>query len=209
MGVKFIIANGANDTVSGTQLLEHWRSHHAGLVGEHVGPQRYAVTELVKPQRGYHGIATLHLRDDQRDVLSPPPPELQADPFYDMIGVRTVMEVTEHVIVDGEPVPDGFKITAFVRRSPDVAADRFFDYWLDIHAPNVAKGLEATDGGLRYVVNHDTEADDDAPFHGAVELWYRDGEASKAHLGAVPEDGFNAMCGDSLFMMGQEQVLIG
>ena len=209
MTVKLIIANGANDTVAPTQLLEHWRSHHARLVSEHVGPQRSALTELVKPKRGYHGIATLHLDDDQPDVLRTPPPEIRADPFYDMIGARIVMEVTEHVIVDGEPVTDGFKTTAFVRRSPGVAADHFFEYWLEVHAPNVATSLGATDGGLRYVVNHDTDADDDAPFHGVAEVWYRDGDAAKAHLSAVGDDGFNALCADAMFTMGHEQVLIG
>ncbi len=210
MGAKFIIANGANDTVTPAQLLEHWRQHHASLVAEHIGPQRYALTELVKAQRGYHGIATLHLRDDQRDVLRTPPPQIQADPYYDMIGPRTVMDVTEHIIVDdGGPATGSFKTTAFVRRSPGVDADHFFEYWLDVHAPNVATTLGATDGGLRYVVNHDTEADDDAPFHGVAEVWYRDGEAAKAHLAAIGDDGFNALCADFVFTLGTEQVLIG
>lgn len=209
MGVKIIIANGANDTVTSTQLLEHWRGHHAGLVAEHVGPVRYAVTELIKPQRGYHGIATMHLRDDQGDALRTPAPELQADPFYNMIDVRTVMNVSEHVIVDGEPVANGFKTTAYLRRSPEVTADRYFEHWLDVHAPNVAKSLEATDGGLRYVVNIDTEADDDALFHGVAEVWYRDVDASKVHLGSISDDGFGALSADTLFLMGHEQVLIG
>lgn len=210
MGVKFIIANGANDTVTPAQLLEHWRQHHASLVAEHVGPQRYALTELVKPQRGYHGIATLHLHDEQRDVLESPPPQIQADPYYDMIGPRLVMDVAEHVIVDdAAPTGDSFKTTAFVRRSPGVDAEHFFEYWLDVHAPNVATTLGATDGGLRYVVNHDTAADDDAPFHGVAEVWYRDGEVAKAHLAAIGDDGFNALCADFLFTMGNEQVLIG
>lgn len=210
MGVKFIIANGANDTVTPAQLLEHWRQHHASLVAEHVGPQRYALTELVKPQRGYHGIATLHLHDEQRDALESPPPQIQADPYYDMIGPRLVMDVAEHVIVDdAAPTGDSFKTTAFVRRSPGVDAEHFFEYWLDVHAPNVATTLGATDGGLRYVVNHDTAADDDAPFHGVAEVWYRDGEVAKAHLAAIGDDGFNALCADFLFTMGNEQVLIG
>ena len=209
MGVKFIIANGANDTVTPAQLLEHWRTHHAQLVEEHVGPQRYALTELVKPQRGYHGIATLHLGDDQGEIMASLPPEIQADPYYEMIGARTVLGVTEHVIVDGNPAAGGFKTTAFVRRAPDVSADRFFRYWLDVHAPNVAQTLGATDGGLRYVVNHDTEADDDAPFHGVAEVWYRDGDAAKAHLRAIGDDGFTALCADTMFTMGQEQVLVG
>ncbi len=210
MGVKFIIANGANDTVAPADFLEHWRSHHAALVGKHVGPQRYALTELVKPRRGYHGIATLHLADDQRDVMQSLPPEIEADPYYGMIGARTVLGVTEHVIVEGEPVAaSGFKTTAFVRRSPEVAADHFFEYWLDVHAPNVASTLATTDGGLRYVVNHDLDADDDAAFHGVAEVWYRDGDAAKAHMGAIAEDGFNALCADTMFMMGHEQVLIG
>lgn len=209
MGVKFIIANGANDSVTSAQLLEHWRTHHAELVRQHVGPERYALTELAKSPRGYHGIATLHLGDDQRDVMSAPPPEIEADPYYGMIGPRTVMAVTEHVIVDGEPVPNGVKTTAFLRRSPDVAADHFFDHWLDVHAPNVAASLEATDGALRYVVNHAIDADDDTPFHGVAEVWYRDGAASKAHLGAIADDGFNALCADALFMIGHEQVIVG
>lgn len=209
MGVKIIIANGANDTVTPAQLLEHWRGHHAGLVGEHVAPERYAITELVKPKRGYHGIATMHLRDDQADALNPAPAELQADPFYDMIGTRTVMNVAEHVIVDGVPDPEGFKITAFVRRAPDVTAAQFFAHWLEVHAPNVAEHLASTEGALRYVVNHDTQASDDALFHGVAEIWYSDAEASKAHLGAVPDDGFLAISSDTLFLMGHEQVMIG
>ncbi|MGF1595818.1 MAG: EthD domain-containing protein [Acidimicrobiales bacterium] len=209
MGVKIIIANGANDTVTPAQLLDHWRGHHAGLVKEHLAPERYTVTELVKANRGYHGIAVLHLGAERAGALDQPPPEIQADPFYAMIGTRTVMRVTEHVIVDGDPAPDGFKVTAFVRRAPDVTAARFFDHWLDAHAPNVAEHLEATDGALRYVVNHDLDAPDDALFHGVAELWYRDADASKAHLGAVPDDGFNALTSDGLFLRGNEQVLIG
>lgn len=210
MGVKFIIANGANDTVTPAQLLEHWRGHHASLVAEHVGPQRYALTELTKPQRGYNGIATLHLGDAQRDVLGTPPPEIQADPYYDMIGPRLVMDVTEHVIVDGTaPAGHRFKTTAFVRRAPGVDAGQFFDHWLDVHAPNVAATLGAVDGGLRYVVNHATDADDDARFHGVAEVWYRDGEAAKAHLAAIGDDGFNELCADVLFTMGTEQTLVG
>ena len=209
MGLKIIIANGANDTVTPAQLLGHWRGDHTKLVGEHIAPERYAITELVKSKRGYHGIATMHLRDNQADVLNPAPPELQADPFYDMIGSRTVMNVTEHVVVDGVPDPEGFKITGFVRRAPDVSASQFFAHWLELHAPNVAEHLVATKGALRYVVNHDTQAADDALFHGVAEIWYSDAEASKTHLDAVPDDGFMGVSSDILFLTGHEQVLIG
>lgn len=208
MGVKLIIANGANDTATQAKLLDHWRGHHAGLVAKLIAPERYTVTE-VQASRGYHGIATMHLRDDQAAALAPPPAELQADPFYDMIGTRTVMNVAEHVIVDGEGDPDGLKVAAFVRRAPGVEAAEFFDYWLQTHAPNVASAVEATDGALRYTVNHDLDADDDAPFHGVAEVWYRDVDASKAHTAALPDDDFGALTSDMMFLRGPEQVLIG
>jgi hypothetical protein len=209
MGVKIIIANGANDSVTPAQLLEHWMGHHARLVGKLLAPQRYTVTEIIKPKRGYHGVATVHLPDDQTDALNAPAPELEADPFYDMISTRTVMNVTEHVIVDGVPDPDGFKVMGFVRRSPDISAAQFFTHWLEIHAPNVAEHLGVTKGALRYVVNHDTSAADDALFHGVAELWYSDANASVAHLGAVPDDGFGAMSSDILYLKGHEHALIG
>jgi hypothetical protein len=209
MGTKIIIANGANDTVTPAQFLDHWRNHHAGLVATHVGPQRYAVTELEKPKAGYHGVAVLHLGDDQADALASPPPEIQADPFYGMIAQRTVLNVTEHVVVDGEAPSGGYKVSAFVRRDPGVSAEDFFGHWLDVHAPNVAEHMRGVEGAYRYVVNHAVDAPDDAPFHGVAELWYRDADAQKAHLGSVPDDGFEAMSSNILFLKGTEQVLIG
>ena len=205
---KIIIANGANDTVTPQQLLEHWRTHHAELVRRHLAPQRYTLTTLHKPKRGYHGIATLHLRDDQRDLLSDLPEPIRADPFYGMIGVRTALRVDEHVIADGDTSGAGVKIAAFVRRRPDVSPEQFFDHWLTIHAPNVADHLRRTDGALRYTVNHATDASDDAPFHGVAELWYTDEAASVAHLGAVPLDGFEQLSSDIVFLKGSEAVLV-
>jgi hypothetical protein len=205
---KFIIANGANDTVTAEQLLHHWGTHHAGLVRTHLAPLRYALTTLAKPKRGYHGIATLHLRDDQRELLADLPAPIRADPFYGMIGVRTALRVDEHVIVDGDAAAATFKVTAFVRRRHDVPAEQFFHHWLAVHAPNVAEHLRETEGAYRYVVNHAPDAGDDAPFHGVAELWYADEAASHAHLGAVPDDGFEALSSDILFLKGGEQVLV-
>jgi len=204
---KIIIANGANETVTPDRLLEHWRTRHATLVREHLAPRRYTLTTLTRPERGYHGIATLHLRDDQRRLLDDLPEPVRADPFYGMIGARTALRVDEHVIVDGDTTDAGFKLVAFVRRHPDVDAATFFGHWLDVHAPNVAEHLGRTAGALRYVVNHATDAPDDAPFHGVAELWYSDRAASRAHLRAVPPDGFEAMSSDILFLEGTEDVL--
>jgi hypothetical protein len=208
VATKIIIANGANDTVTPQALLEHWASHHAGLVRQHIGPQRYALTTLDKAKRGYHGIAVLHLRDDQRDLLTDLPAAIRADPFYGMIGQRTALRVDEHVIVDGDITAARFKVTAFVRRRDDVPAAQYVEHWLGVHAPNVAEHLRRTDGAFRYVVNHATDAPQDAPFHGVAELWYADEAASRAHLGSVPDDGFEALSSDILFLKGREQVLV-
>ncbi len=208
MATKIIIANGANDRTTPETLLEHWHTHHAALVREHLAPSRYAITTLDKPKRGYHGIATLHLGDGQEGVIANLPEPIRADPFYDMIGARTAMTLAEHVIVEGDTTMAGFKIAAFVRRRDDVSADEFFDHWLQIHAPNVGEYLTRTDGAFRYVVNHAIDAPDDAPFHGVAELWYADEAASQAHLGAVPLDGFEQLSSDILFLKGREQVLI-
>jgi len=207
VAAKLIIASGANDTVTPEQLLDHWHRHHAGLVIEHLRPQRYAIT-TVRPKRGYHGVATLHL-DGTDASFDPLPPAIAADPFYGMLAVRTPLRVTEHVIVDAA-APDGsFRVIALVRRRPEVDVDRFRTHWLEVHAPNVAEHLRRTDGAWRYVVNLATDQADDAPFHGVAELWYRDEAASRAHLGAVPDDGFEALTADIVFLEGDEAVLTG
>ncbi len=209
MATKIIIANGAKHGVNPTVLLERWHTEHAALVGEHLAPSRYAITTVDKPKRGYHGIAIAHLSDGQQDVLANLPQAIRADPFYDMIGARTAMTLSEHVIVDGETTAAGFKIAAFVCRRADVQPEEFFEHWLQIHAPNVAGYLGRTEGALRYVVNHFVDAPQDAPFHGVAELWYTDEAASKAHLGAVPSDGFEELSSDILFLKGRERIMIG
>lgn len=208
MATKIIIANGANDRTTPEALLAHWHTHHAALVREHLAPSRYAITTLDKPRRGYHGIASLHLGDGQEGAIADLPAAIRADPFYEMIGIRTALTLSEHVIVDGDTTAAPYKIAAFVRRRDDVPADEFFGHWLQIHAPNVGEYLTRTDGAVRYVVNHAPDAPDDAPFHGVAELWYADEAASKAHLGAVPLDGFEQLSSDILFLKGHERVLI-
>lgn len=207
MADKLIIANGVRDAVEPTRLLDHWEHVHAPLVLRHRKPTRYALTKVRGKGTRFSGIGTATYADRVPD--GPLPPEIQADPFYEMIDERVVLTTTEHVIVDGPAENHGLKLTVFVRRRPGTSADAFFEHWLDVHGPNMGRHLEATDGGLRYVINFDHGADDDAEFHGVAEVWYRDSEAAKVHTSSLTDDGFgeHASAREMLYIAGNEIVL--
>jgi len=205
---KTIVANGPRPGVEPERLLEHWQSAHATLVRTHLAPSPYGLTTLGPAAAPYCGIATLSFAGG-RPGGGEIPPEIRADPFYDMIGARVLLDTVEHVVLDGPRQPHGVKLTVFVRRRAGVGAEDFFGHWLEVHAPSVAAALGLVDGGMRYVVNVARGAPDGAPYHGAAELWYRDSAAARAHADTLVDDGFGryADSAHTLTLAGREQLL--
>ncbi|MFN0088897.1 MAG: EthD domain-containing protein [Acidimicrobiales bacterium] len=197
--------------VTHEQLVSYWREVHMPRVVAHLTPNRYSVTLFdQRPDTPFDGMASVTYDDPdraRREQGRRMPVEVADDGFGDLVEPASRLETTEHVIVDG-PRPEGAcKLTGLVAAGPGLSLAEGWRLWLDVHAPNVAKGF--TDGGgLRYVVNLADQNRGEPPFLGAAELWFSDRDAARRHLAQVPPDEFLTVT-KPLLLPGIEVIGIG
>jgi hypothetical protein len=180
-------------TVTHDELAAYWREVHMPAVIAHLTPRRYSVTLFDQRREApFDGMASVTYDDEERARLEQGrtmPAAVANDGFGDRIEPTDRLEVTEHVVLDGEPPPDAHKLTGLVTARPGVDPRDAWRAWLDDHAPNVAEGL-AANGGVRYVVNLADRHRREGRYLGAAELWFVDRDAARAHLSQVGHDRF-------------------
>jgi len=125
----------------------------------------------------------------------------------------------EHVLVDGPVDPFMIKAVYTVRRHPDVALDRFFAHWRDVHGAIAAR----LPGLRRYVQNHglpEASAYGPDPHDGWAETWFNSlADFQNAFASDVwrelEEDSLHGVDGGPLFdqastcfVLGRERFLL-
>lgn len=188
--MSFLVKRG--EGVTHEQLCDHWLGVHAPGVRDRMGALHYTVTHFKqRDDTAWDGMAELWYPDDGSGpaVHKNPPPEVAADGFIPLTGDFVRMDCTEHVIVDG-PRPEGaIKMVYPVSFADGVDHDEAKRYWLDVHAPLVGAAMEATDGGLRYVVNHQRDSHR-GRYAGFAELWFTSLDAVRAQGEVLEPDDF-------------------
>ena len=191
--LKLVVLVKRGEGVSHDELVTHWQERHMPAVIEHVQPQRYSVT-FFDGDASYDGMASLWFEDAEKAKRWYTTADLATalnDGFFAVTDQKPVVLVCEeHVIVDGPHPAETVKVTGLLRRKPEVDADTFYQSWLEDHVPNVAGALEATPGGLRYVVSHATLGGSKPAYAGLAEVYYTDGEAASAHMRKLGADNF-------------------
>ena len=209
--LKLVVLARRGEGVSHDELVAHWQDAHMPAVIKHVQPELYRVTFFDPENKpGFDGMAVLWFEDAERakrwystsDLVT----ELQ-DGFFEMTDRQPVVLVCEeHVIVDGPTPADAVKVTGLLQRKPEVDADTFYRSWLDDHVPNVAATLQATPGGLRYVVSHAILGGSKPAYAGLAEVYYADQTAASAHMRQLGPDNFLQYTERAEFLNGFEVV---
>lgn len=188
------------DGVTHDEVVRHWRAVHMPAVIAHMTPRHYSVTIFEQPEGAsarrdgtvFDGLASVTYDDPavaRREQVTAMPAEVAGDGFGALIRRSDRLQCTAHVIVDGPRPPGCHKIVGLVRPGAGHTVEEGWRCWLEEHAPNVATGFEAG-GGLRYVVSLADRHEQDPPYVGLAELWFRDRQAARSHLARVRPDRF-------------------
>lgn len=205
----FLVKRAA--AVAHDDLVRHWREVHLPGVAAQMKPDHYSVTLFEqRDETPFDGMATLCFADAERGrhlTGDGTPQAVRDDGFADLVQrPYTVLECEERVIVAG-PRPEGaLKLTALVRPKAGADRDALYQHWLNVHAPNVAAGLEATEGALRYVLSLATQGASEPELAGLAELWYESAGASRAHAEKLADDGFGRYAEPAGLLVGREIV---
>ena len=81
-----------------------------------------------------------------------------------------------------------YKVTFLVKANDGVDWGEFYRTWLEDHAPNVSETMHKI-GGLRYVVSHSIDPDDE-PYAGMAELYFRDPSGWTRYGESITPDAF-------------------
>ena len=201
-------------TTSRDELVAHWYANHMSpviaaqkelaVVGLPYA-RRYIVTLFNTEMRGnsrWDGMAQLWW-DQPLPMPAEPSGTHPKDTFQQKVEPYLPWATTEYVVVDGSerlpveplslnaPFPSTrsgfFKVTFLVTARPGVDYEKFFDFWLDTHVPNVAATLKAV-GGFRYVVSHCMNPGH-GPYAGMAELYFTNPAGWQRYQESIQEDG--------------------
>lgn len=207
--LKLMVLVRRGEGVSHDELVAKWQDAHMPAVIKHVQPEGYCVT-FFDADAPFDGMATLYFADPEKARRWYTTADLATalnDGFFAVTdGKPVVLVCEEHVIVDGPHPADAVKVTGLLRRKPDVHAETFYQSWLDDHAPNVSATLNATPGGLRYVVSQATLGGSKPEYAGLAEVYYADAEAARAHMRKLGTDNFLQYAEAAGFLNGYEVV---
>ena len=209
--LKLVVLARRAEGVSHDELITQWQNVHMPAVIKHVQPDHYRVTFFdagVDVQ--FDGMAALWFEDVERAIRWYSTPDLAtalADGFFEMTDQKPVVLVCEeHVIVDGPSPDDAVKVTGLLRRKAGVDVETFYRSWRDDHVPNVSSALQATPGGLRYVVSHATLGGSKPAYAGLAEVYYSDQIAAAVHVKQLGPDNFLKHTERAEFLNGYEVV---
>jgi|TARA_B100000315_G_scaffold161118_1_gene149519 hypothetical protein len=184
-------------TTSREELIAHWFANHMPAViarneesraADKRHAERYVAT-LFDPKtdksQDWDGVAQLWYAE----ALPRPKSahgEKPTDTFQEKVEPYWPWATREYVVMDGElplkpltlnlPFPCTrsrfFKVSFLVALKPGADCRELFDYWLDVHVPNVRRTMNAV-GGFRYAVSHSL-ASETEPYAGMAELYFPD-----------------------------------
>lgn len=209
--IKLVFLVKRADHVTHEELVAHWRDIHLPGVAKHMNPDHYRVTFFEqRDDAAFDGMAVLCFDDAERGRYltgEGTPAAVRGDGFSELVQQPfALLECEEHVIVDGPRPEEALKLTALVKRKEGVSSDTLYRQWLEVHAPNVARALDSTEGALRYQISFATQGKSDPRFAGLAELWYASGAASRAHAEKISDDGFGRYAENAGMLIGREVV---
>jgi uncharacterized protein (TIGR02118 family) len=200
----------------------YWRTRHPDVVVALPGIRRYVQSHTLlsgyrKGEPVYDGIAEVWFDDTgvmRALVGTLQYAAVQADEARFIERSTMGLIVTEeHVVKDG-PVPaDGAKNVEFVTRKPDMAVDRFQQYWSRIHGPLAALIPVVR----RYVQSHTRRSAYEggrAPLYDGVAITWFDNTQAMRVSATTPEyarvraDEANFITPDPPFIITKEHVII-
>jgi len=207
--LKLVVLVRRGEGVSHDELVAKWQDAHMPTVIKQVQPEGYRVT-FFETGSAFAGMATLYFADPDKARRWYTTADLATalnDGFFAITdGKPVVLVCEEHVMVDG-PTPVGaIKVTGLLRRKAEVDPDTFYKSWLNDHAPNVSGALEATPGGLRYVVSHATLGGSKPAYAGLAEVYYADSAAAAGHMKRLGSDAFLKYTEPAEFLNGIEVI---
>ena len=237
-GAKMMFMIRRREDASRDEMIAHWyKNHMPGVIqaqeeAKAAGrrPARKYLVTLFNGEQGapearpsYDGMAQLWF---DKPLPKPDGPMFTEprDTFDQKVEPFVPWATTEHVVIDGaealpvepltlnEPFPTTrssmFKVTFLVKARAGTDWSEFFAAWLEDHAPNVRNVMNEI-GGLRYVVSHSIDPDDE-PFAGMAELYFRDPSGWTRYGETIAPDRFGPMvdpAGSTWF--GADTELIG
>ena len=237
-GAKMIFMIRRREDASRDEMIAHWYKNHmpgvieaqeAAIAAGRRPARKYLVT-LFNGEQGeytarptYDGMAQLWF---DKPLPKPDGPMFTEprDTFDQKVEPFVPWATTEHVVIDGsddlpvvpltlnEPFPTTrsnlYKVTFLVKAKAGVDWSEFFGVWLEAHAPNVRETMNKI-GGLRYVVSHSMNPDDE-PYAGMAELYFSDPSGWERYGETITPDAFGPMVDrESLTWFGSDTQLIG
>jgi hypothetical protein len=198
------------------ELVVHWFANHMPLTIKSMEHQaskgklhaRSYIVTLFDPKKGddypWDGVAQMRW-----NIPLPMPDEpygtKPTDSFQQKVEPYVPWATTEYIIMEGaghvkaeplmlnNPFPctrSGFyKVNFLVAAKEDTDFDKFFDYWLNVHVPNIKSAMLHV-GGFRYVVMHSLNPQTE-PYAGMAELYFTDINAWHDFGKAFTPDGMD------------------
>jgi len=201
---------------------EYWRTKHADVVRALPGLRRYVQSHTLlsgyrKGAPAYDGIAELWFDDtDALRALRGTPQQAAVDAdearFLER-GAMKMLFTDDHVIKDGAIPANGVKNIEFVHHRPDLAIDRFQQYWREVHGPIAARIPQIR----RYVQSHaraSAYAGGRTPVSDGLAItWFDDTTAMRAaatteEYRRTRADEPNFLSGDLPFIITREVVVV-
>jgi|TARA_Y100000310_G_scaffold277238_1_gene294855 hypothetical protein len=215
--IKMMITVARAAGTTHEQLLDVWENVHIPHVADVIQPLRYIVTffhdEDIFPAPDFDGMAELWFRDQKHfdEVFRADPAnqeKLTADGFGRYIDPAKLQwyPLTEYVNVDGTVTRETVKLVYYVRRKEGVARDALHRSWLDVHLPNVAAAVSASNLGIRYTVSLVT-SEESLPYDGVAQIWMAGSDPSISELG-IELDAFSEVMGVVHSSKGHEITVI-
>lgn len=214
--IKSIAGVRRRDGVTREQLFDHWEHGHAPFVARHAEPERYRVTFFDAAADGtlppYDGLAELWFRDREHMDAWFHGSKRGSDGFGKLTegGAGFRMLTSEYPVVEAAVAREQEKAVYLVKRREEVDPAQFFAHWRDVHAPNVAAGVERTEGCIRYAISL-ADLGEPGGFDGVAEIWWRDTEARLRGLEGVEDDGFGQLIDPlaTFQLVGHEIAVVG
>jgi hypothetical protein len=213
-GVKSMFLIKRRPTSTREELVAHWFANHMpGVIRSLQGSaQGYMATLFDADASGAHpwdGVAQVWM-DAAVPAAAEPFGTTPTDSFQEHADPYESWATREYVVMDGsEQIPvrpltlntpfpctrsGFFKVSFLVKALPNVDYDAFFDHWLRVHVPNVARTMDQA-GGFRYVVSHSLSPAEE-PYAGMAELYFPDLSGWRRYKEMIQLDGMERWVAD-------------
>ncbi|MGI9325579.1 MAG: EthD domain-containing protein [Pseudomonadales bacterium] len=227
-GVKMMFLIKRRATSTREELLVHWFANHMPDVINAMQntAHGYAATLFDADASGafpWDGVAQIWL-DEAMAAPAEPYGTQPSDSFQQHAQPYVPWATKEYVVIDGAeqlpvtpltlnaPYPctrsGFFKVSFLVKTQSNIDHEVFFDHWLNVHAPNVAKTMDQV-GGFHYVISHSLDPAKDA-YAGMAELYFPNASGWARYKEVIQPDGMEQwVANDGTLVLRARTEMIG